>query len=160
MIKWFGIIILATHFKFGYRAGLCYNVSQSKYRSSPDFSNTGINRYRLNILWRRVRWSHQPDVWDEVTIHEAHWWKRVEDSVTTFNEYCTQLFSPSDLICADESISRCYIQGGHWINLGFLVYVAMDRNPENGAEIQNTKFGKSRIMMRLRIDKFARTEAE
>ena len=44
--------------------------------------------------------------------------------------------------------------------MGFLVYVAMDRNPENGAEIQNTKFGKSRIMMRLRIDKFARTEAE
>ena len=76
--------------------------------------------------------SHHPYVKGEGTIHEAHCWKLVEDSVTHFNEYCTQLFSPSDIICADESISRWYVQGGHWINLGLPMYVAMGRNPDNG----------------------------
>ena len=62
-----------------------------------------MNRHRFDILWRHVRWSHQPDVRGEGTIHEAHRWKIVEDFVTNFNEYRTQLFSPSDLILADES---------------------------------------------------------
>ena len=74
---------------------------------------------------------------DEGTIHEDHFWKLVEYFVTHFNEYRTQIFSPSDSICDDESILWWYIQGGHWINLGLPMYVAMDRKPENGAEIQN-----------------------
>ena len=55
--------------------------------------------------------------------------KFVEDFVTNFNEFRTKLFSPSDLICADEYILRWYGQGGHWINLGSPVLVAMERNP-------------------------------
>ena len=54
MIKWFGIIILATRFEFGYRARLWSTVSQSKYRSAPDFVNTGMNRHRFDILCRHV----------------------------------------------------------------------------------------------------------
>ena len=46
-----------------------------------------------------------------------------EDFVTHFNEYFKQLFYPSDLIYADESISWWYGQGGHWINLGVPMYV-------------------------------------
>ena len=110
MIKWFGIIILATRLKFGYRASLWYTVSQSKHRSATDFGNNGINRHRFYMLWRHVLCSH---VQGEGTSHEAYRWKLVEDFVTNFNEYSTQLFSPSDLICADESISWWYKQGGH-----------------------------------------------
>ena len=47
MIKWFGIIILATHFEFGNKASLWSNVSRSKYRSAPAFDNTGMNRQWL-----------------------------------------------------------------------------------------------------------------
>ena len=132
MIKWFGIIILATHFKFGDRSRLWYTVSQSKYRSAPDFGSTSMNRHHLGILWRHVRWIHQSYVRGEGTIHEAHWWKLVEDFVTHFNEYRTQLFSPLGIICDYESISRWYGQGVHWINLGLPMYVAMYRKPENG----------------------------
>ena len=115
-----------------------------------------MNRHRFDILLRHVRWIHQPDVQGESTSHEAHQCKLVEDFVTHFNEYRTQLFSPLDLICADESISRWYGQGGHWINLGLPMYVEIDRKPENGAEIQNSACGQSGIMMRLRIVKSAK----
>ena len=78
IIKWFGIIILATRFEFGDRASLWYTVSQSRYRSAPDFGNTGMNRHRLDMLWSNFWWSHHRDVKDEGMIHEAHLWKTVE----------------------------------------------------------------------------------
>ena len=109
MIKWFGIIILATRFEFGNRASLWSIVSQLKYSSVPSFGKTSINRHRFDMLWRHVRWSHNPDVQGEGTIHEAHQWKLVEDFVTHINEYRTHLFSPSDLIsdiCTHQLISR------------------------------------------------------
>ena len=82
---------------------------------------------------------------DEVTIHEAHRWKLVEDFVTNFNDYRTQIFYPLDLICADDSISQWYEQGGHWINLVFPIYVAIYRKPENGVDIQNSACRRSGI---------------
>ena len=71
------------------------------------------NRHRFNMLWRHVRWSHLTDLKDEGTSHEAHQWKLVEDFVTNFNKYHTQIVSSSDIICAAVSISRGYTQGGH-----------------------------------------------
>ena len=38
------------------------------------------------------------------------------------------------------------------------MYVSMERNTDNGAEIQNAACGRSGIMMRLRIVKSARNE--
>ena len=135
-------------------------VSKSKYRSTPDFGKTGMNRHRFDMIWRHVKWSHQPDLQDEGTSHEDHQWKLVEYFVTHFNEYHTQILSTLYLICADESISRWYVQGGHWIYLGFPMYVAMGRKTENGADIQNASFGWSEIMMRLRIVKSENNEEE
>ena len=40
------------------------------------------------------------------------------------------------------------------------MYVAMGKNPENGADIQNYACGRSRIMMRLRIVKSVKNEEE
>ena len=62
---------------------------------------------------------------DEGTSNESHRWKLVEDFVNHFNEYRIQLFSPLDLICTDESISRWHGQGGHCIYLVVLMYVEM-----------------------------------
>ena len=50
MIKWFGIIILDISFEFGDSVILWSTISQSKYRSAPDFSNAGINRHHFDIL--------------------------------------------------------------------------------------------------------------
>ena len=96
----------------------------------------------------------------EGTLHEDHRWKPVEEFVTNFNEYHTQLFSPSYLICDDEYKLRWYGKSGHWINLGFPMYVATDINPENGAEIHNIAYGRLGIIMRLRIVKSAKNEEE
>ena len=59
------------------------------------------------------------------------------------------------MICVDESMSRWYGQGGHWINHGLPQYVAIDRKPENGCEIQNAACGMSGVMLRLKLVKGA-----
>ena len=73
--------------------------------------------------------------------------------VKIFNDYRTQSFIPSEMICVDESISRWYGQGGDWINFGLPHYVAIDRKPENGCEIQGFCCGVSVIVMRLKVVK-------
>ena len=55
-------------------------------------------------------------------------------------------------------MSRWYGQGGHWINHGLPMYVAIDRKPENGCEIQNAACGRSGVMIRLKIVKTAEEE--
>ena len=55
-------------------------------------------------------------------------------------------------------MSRWYGQGGHWINHGLPMYVAIDRKPENGCEIQNAACGHSGVMIRLKIVKTAEEE--
>ena len=67
-------------------------------------------------------------------------------------------FFPSDEICVDKCMSRWYGQGGHWINHGLPMYVAIDRKPENGCEIQNAACGRSGVMIRLKIVKTAEEE--
>jgi len=75
----------------------------------------------------------------------------VNDFVKNFNDYHERTFSPSDMICVDESISCWHDLGGHWINLGLPMYVAIDRKPENGCEIQDSCDGRARIMLRLKL---------
>ena len=55
----------------------------------------------------------------------------------------------------DESISRWYGLGEHCINFDLHNYVAMDRKPENGCEIQNACNRKSKIMIQLKLVKGA-----
>ena len=78
-------------------------------------------------------------------------WMLLRDLVDNFNEYRGSNFSLSDLLCADESISRWYGQGGHWINLGLPIYVAIDRKPENGCEIQNLADARAYVMLQLKL---------
>jgi hypothetical protein len=82
-------------------------------------------------------------------------WRLVDDFVEAFNDHQASTFQPSDMICVDESISRWFRKGGHWINHGLSMYVAMERKPDNGCEIQNSACGRSGIMMRLKLVKTA-----
>jgi len=75
----------------------------------------------------------------------------VDDFVTSFNAHRAAHVRPSDLLCVDESMSKWYGQGGGWSDRGVTMYVAIDRKPENGCEIQNTACGRSGIMLCLHL---------
>jgi hypothetical protein len=75
----------------------------------------------------------------------------MSDFVESINSHRPDYFSPPELLCVDESMSRWYGQGGHWIEHGQLQYVAIDREPENGCEFQNATCGSSGITIQLQV---------
>lgn len=60
--------------------------------------------------------------------------------------------------CVEESISRWYGHGGHWIEIGLPQYISIDHKPENGSEIQNSACGSSGIMLHLEMGTTAEDE--
>ena len=158
IVKFFGVMLLATRFEFGSRASLWSNVTTNKYIPAPSFGQTGMPRKRFDDLWMCIRFSEQPPNRPSEMTSEQYRWRLVDDFVKNFNEHRAQNFFPSDEICVDESMSRWYGQGGHWINHGLPMYVAIDRKPENGCEIQNAACGRSGVMLRLKIVKTAEEE--
>ncbi|KAI2512652.1 Transposase IS4 [Fragilaria crotonensis] len=156
VLKFFGILILTTTFEFTTRASLWNTTAWSKYRPAPQFGLTGMSKNRFEDLFSCMRWSFQPAVptfEGEEESSERFRWKLVDDFVKNFNEHRANYFNPSEMICVDESMSRWYGQGGHWINHGLPQYVAIDRKPENGCEIQNAACGMSGVMLRLKLVK-------
>jgi Transposase IS4 len=159
LLKWFGVTILITRFEFGSRASLWSSHTASKYIPAINLGKAGMSRCRYDELLQHVRWSSQADERPESMSHEEWRWTAVDDFVTRFNLHRKSYYTPSYIICVDESMSRWYGLGGHWINMGLPQYVAMDRKPEDGCEIQNCCDGKSNIMMQLRLVKSAMFEA-
>ena len=182
IVKFFGVMLLVTRFEFGSRASLWSNVTTNKYIPAPLFGLTGMPRKPFGDLWMCIRFSEQPPnrpsdmtpeqyrwvkIFNEhraqngsiVHFHdmtpEQYRWRLVNDLVKIFNEHRAQKFFPSDEICVDESMSWWYGQGSHWINHGLPMYVAIDRKPENGCEIQTAACGRSGVMIRLKIVKTA-----
>eukprot|EP00542_Grammatophora_oceanica_P010949 CAMPEP_0194045412 /NCGR_PEP_ID=MMETSP0009_2-20130614/16765_1 /TAXON_ID=210454 /ORGANISM="Grammatophora oceanica, Strain CCMP 410" /LENGTH=100 /DNA_ID=CAMNT_0038690263 /DNA_START=168 /DNA_END=467 /DNA_ORIENTATION=+ len=98
-------------------------------------------RHRFDDIWSAIRFSDQPTVRPEDMTSEQYRWRLVDDFVDNFNLHRRTHVIPGPCICADESMSRWYGQGGHWINIGLPMYVAIDRKPENGCEIQNAACG-------------------
>ena len=119
-----------------------------------------MGRRRFDDLFQCLCFSEQTEPCSDGMSHEQSRWKLVDDFVDAFNLHRKEFFTPYDLICADESISRWYGLVGHWINTGLPCYVAIDRKPENGCEIQNSACGKSGIMLRLKLVKNAEAEGE
>jgi len=156
LIKFFGIIILGTRFEFGSRSDLWSLLPVSRFVEAPKFGEkTGMSRNRFDDIWRCMRFSEQPAERPEGLSSMEYRWMLVNDFIDAFNDYRASNYSPSDRICVDESISRWYGLGGHWINAGLPNYVAMERKPENGCEIQDACDGRSRIMIRLKLVKGA-----
>jgi hypothetical protein len=153
MIKFFGIIILATRFEFTARSTLWSKARVSRFYALPAFGTTGMTRNRFDEIWKCMRFSHQDPERPLYTPHEVYRRNLVDDFVTMFNDHRQQQVYPSDRICVDESISRWYGMGGDWINVGLPMNVAMDQKPENGAELQNACCAVSGVMLRLRIHK-------
>ncbi len=159
LLKFFGILILSTRFEFGSRSELWSRTAPSKYRPAPAFGRCGMPRHRFDILFTAIKWSHQPDERPDDMTSEAYRWQLVKDFVKRFNSHRATRYSPSESICVDESMSRWYGLGGYWINVGIPQYVAIDRKPENGCEIQNAGDGVSGVMMQLKLVETAESEA-
>jgi hypothetical protein len=158
LLKFFGILLLATRFEFGSRAELWSTTAPSKYRPAPAFGTCGMSRKRFDVLFTSIKWSDQPDERPDDMTSEAFRWQLVKDFVNRFNVHRATRYFPSESICVDESISRWYGLGGYWINIGIPQYVAIDRKPENGCEIQNAADGVSGVMMQLKLVETAESE--
>ena len=160
ILKFFGVLILITKFEFGSRASLWATKGFTRLVPPANFGRvTGMSRHRFDCLLRYMVWSSQPKERPASMSHEEWRWSLVQDFVDNFNDHREAFYFCSWLICADESISRWYGLGGNWINMGLPHYVAMDRKPEHGCEIQNSCDGISGIMMRLKLVKSAAMEA-
>jgi hypothetical protein len=156
IIKLFGIFILITKYEFTDRKDLWRLAPKSKYENAGCFGQkTGMSRHRFDNLWHHIRFGVQPAERPEDLSHAEYRWLLVDDFVNNFNQHRANMFSPSHLICVDESISRWYGLGGSWINKGLPMYIAIDRKPENGCEIQNSACGVSGVMLQLKIVKGA-----
>jgi hypothetical protein len=159
LIKFFGIVILATRFEFAARRDLWSQTKKTKYEEAPAFGRTGMSRNRFDQIWSSLTFSKQTEKTSTMTWEE-HRWMLIDDFISNFNKHRATYYYPSEKICVDESISRWYGLGGSWIDVGLPTYVAMERKPENGCEIQNCCDGKSGIMLQLRVVKSCDADAE
>jgi hypothetical protein len=149
VLKFFGVMILMTRFEFSKRDSLWSSRRPSKFIPAADLGITGMSRTRFRELRSAIRFSEQGDE-TEMTSSQ-HRWSLVTGFVEAINSHRKEFFEPSDLICVDESISRWYGLGGSWIDKGLPHYVAIDRKPESGCEIQNSACGRSGVMLQLKL---------
>ena len=71
-----------------------------------------------------------------VEIGKTFMGRDIFKEIFSAQRYSKQLpYHPSYCTCVDESMSRWYGIGGHWINASLPQYIVIDRNPENGCEI-------------------------
>ena len=158
LLKFFGVLLLITKYEFAGRSSLWSETASSKYEPAPNFGKTGMSRKRFDTIWQHLRFGEQPEVRPADMSHEAHRWMLVDNFIENYNHHRRFMFCPSEYICVDESMSRWYGLGGNWINLGLPMYVAIDRKPDNGCEIQTAACAKSGVMIRLRLVKSAAIE--
>lgn len=160
LLQFFGVLILITKFEFGKRSSLWSTTARSKYIPAPALGRTGMSRQRFDILFRCLRFGKQSETRPPGMSSERHRWLLVDDFISNINDHRAANFVPSERLCADESISRWYGLGGSWINMGLPQYVAIDRKPENGCEIQNLACGVSGVMLCLKLVKTSLAEEE
>jgi hypothetical protein len=157
LIAFKGTTYLATRCAFTSRRQLWSYASHSKYLPPMAFGSfCGFSRDRYDAIFKHHRWSHQPETCPEGMSSEEYRWLLVEPFVDIVNDHREKFFKPSSVLCADESFSRWYGLGGDWINIGLPMYVAYDRKPEAGCEIQSACCGESGIMARLKLRKTKR----
>jgi len=150
VLKWVGVTLLATRYEFGARADLWATPARSKYTLAPAFGErTGMSRRRFDALWSCMTFSHQTGGADDASKKRR--WQLINDFIVSINDHRASRVSPSDLICVDEFMCKWYRQGSHWILRGLPMYVAIDRKPENGCQIQNAAYGRSGILLRLSV---------
>lgn len=155
LMCFFGILILGTRFEWTNRRSLWSLATSTRFIPPPNFAHTGMSRNRFNNIWQSICFPDQPREIPPGMSAEDHRWMMCDDFVAFINEHRETYITPGFDLCVDASIVHCYGLGGDWINCGLPMYVAMDRKPENGCEIQNVCDGQTGIMLRLLIVKSA-----
>jgi hypothetical protein len=118
LLKFIGVLILGTRFEFGSRADLWKTEATSRLLNPPAFGRkTGMSRGRFDDVWSCLTFSRLA-VRMEDQCSAEHRWQLVADFAQSINAHREANFTPSDLICVDESMSRWYEQGAHWIEHG------------------------------------------
>ena len=74
------------------------------------------------------------------------------------NKYRQRTFVPGGHLVADETVIRWYGKGGAFVDAGLPMYLALERKPDNGGEIQNHADVASGIMIHLKVVKKANEE--
>ena len=148
VLKFFGVIILMTRFEFSKRRDLWKTESSFKYKPVAKFGRF-IARNRFEVLMSCIAFSRQSECTSPGSSDRR--WGLVQDFVTAINSHRASRVSPSSFICVDESISRWYGLGGSWLDKGLPHYVAIDRKPENGCELQTAACGESGIMLSIEV---------
>jgi len=60
LLKFFGVVVLATRYEFGSRAELWSTKPRNPYLVAPSFGErTGLSRCRFDALWSCVAFSEQ-----------------------------------------------------------------------------------------------------
>ena len=160
LVKFIGVLLLMTRYTFADRRELWATEPTSKYVPAARFGEiTGMGRDRFDDIFSCLTFSYQPEVKPADMSHADYRWLLVDGFVDNINRHRVNCFHCSGTICCDESISRWYGNGGNWIDRGLPMYVAIDRKPENGGEIQNIVDGDTGIMLQLTIVKAAEHNA-
>jgi hypothetical protein len=144
--------------RFGERHDMWKPSPTSNHIPEPAFGKTGMSRNIFDEISACIRFSDQPKTQGELSA-VRYCSKPVNDFVSAVKTHRRTMFTPSEHVCVDESIARWYGQGGHWINMGLPHYVAIDRKPENGCEVQNAACGRRGIMLNIRLVTTAEVEA-
>jgi Transposase IS4 len=133
LLKFLGVLVLMT--RFGKRHDMWKPSPTSNYIPEPAFGKTGMSRNSFDEISAWIRFSDQPKTqWELSAVRYC--WKPVNDFVSAVNTHRRTMFTPSEHICVDEYIARWYGQGGHLIDMSLPHYVAIDRKPETGCEVQ------------------------
>lgn len=150
VLKFIGVLILATRYEFGARAELWETKARNPYLAAPAFGErTGLTRCRFDALWSCLTFSEQRGRGGDDS--EQSRLELISNFVGSINNHRHAHVSPSEYTCVDESMCKWYGQGGAWIQRGLPTYVVLDRKPESGCEVQNAACGRSDIMLRLSV---------
>ena len=87
IVKFFGVMLLATWFEFRSWASHWSNVTTNKYIPAPSFGLTGMPQKRFDDLWMCIRFSDQPHNCPSDMTSEQYRWRLVDDFVKNFNEH-------------------------------------------------------------------------
>lgn len=95
MLKFIGVLILATRYEFGARAELWATKARNPYLVAPAFGErTGLSRCRFDALWTSLRFSERRCGGDDDS--EESRWELVSEFVRSINDHRQAHVSPSE----------------------------------------------------------------
>jgi Transposase IS4 len=101
LLRFFGVCILITRFKFGRRRELWGQATGSKYIPTANIADTGMSRHRFEEIWSVLSFSHQEPERPYGMSSADYRWTLVDDFVNDFNRHRRARFRPSERVSAD-----------------------------------------------------------